>query len=34
LAGRYTPEDALQQAEKEIAALLARYAITEGSTTP
>jgi multiple sugar transport system substrate-binding protein len=34
LAGRYTPEDALQHAEKEIAALLARYAITEGSTTP
>jgi multiple sugar transport system substrate-binding protein len=34
LAGRYTPEDALQQAEKEITALLARYAIAEGSMPP
>ncbi len=34
LAGRYTPEEALQQAEKEIAALLSRYAIIEGSMPP
>jgi multiple sugar transport system substrate-binding protein len=34
LAGRSTPEDALRQAEKEIAALLSRYAITEGSMPP
>jgi multiple sugar transport system substrate-binding protein len=34
IAGRYTPEHALQQAEKEIAALLARYAITEGNMSP
>jgi multiple sugar transport system substrate-binding protein len=34
LAGRYTPEDALQRAEKEVAALLARYGITGGNRPP
>jgi multiple sugar transport system substrate-binding protein len=34
LAGKSAPDHALQQAEKEIASLLARYAIPEGSQPP
>jgi trehalose/maltose transport system substrate-binding protein len=34
LAGKCAPDDALQQAEKEIAALLARYVITGGNIPP